>query len=279
MHVTLQFPLVLPQNIASRHRICTSIASKIKDLGYLSDCGYNQLLYPTENQTRDLLKWLVEKLPRTEEEGAQEVLGANALMNRRIMQSLKDWKSRPWKLHFCSQAKVLRNVYDNKQFRTVPGLLENNAYNKTLPVFQSSAQLRLPVECSLFERHTLEHVADAKYAMRLEQDFADSEHQLTGGVDDGDHGLGSAEAKRGDRKKVGAGEAMQQAIRTALQKAANGDSAATGAVGGAAGGAASGGPARLHATPADAALAKGLNGSLQDLLQEIAAGHQQHGGA
>jgi hypothetical protein len=262
-------PLVLPPNIASRHRICTSIAAKIKELGYLSDCGYNQLLYPVENQSRDLLKWLVEKLPRTEEEGAQEVLGANALMNRRIMQSLKEWKHKPWKLHFCSQGKVLRNVYDSKQFRTVPGLLENAAYAKTLPVFHNSTQLRLPVECSLFERHALEHVADAKYAARLEQDFADRAQQAAEGADGAEDGLGSGETKRADGTKK-AGSITQQAIRAALRRAVQGDATIAGTE--------EGGPVRMYVNTDDAVLAKGLGGSLQELLQGIAEGHHGHGG-
>jgi coiled-coil domain-containing protein 22 len=60
----VKFPLTLPANIASRHRICTDIASKIKDLGFSGDCGYNQLLYPSPAQTRTLLTWMVQKLPR-----------------------------------------------------------------------------------------------------------------------------------------------------------------------------------------------------------------------
>lgn len=220
-----------------------------------------------ENQTRELLKWLVEKLPRSEEEGAQEVLGANALMNRRIMQSLKEWKHKSWKLHFCSKGKVLRNVYDTKQFRTIPGLLENEKGMQTLQIFQRASVHRLPVECSLFERHALEHVADAKYAQRLEQDFADGE-----GVegDGGEDELGGAgEGKRGDKK--GANSLTQQAIRAALLKAVNGGGTGAGA-GGAAGGPGSG-PVMM-VDPANTAMAKGLAGSFQDLLRDITDEHR-----
>jgi coiled-coil domain-containing protein 22 len=62
----VKFPIALPTNIASKHRICTNMATKIKEMGYLGDCGYNQLLYPVDTQTRALLNWLVQKLPRTE---------------------------------------------------------------------------------------------------------------------------------------------------------------------------------------------------------------------
>jgi hypothetical protein len=76
---------VLSPNIATKHRICTSIAAKIKELGFLGEMGYNQLLYPTASHTRAMLNWLVQKLPRSDDEMAAEVLGANALLNRRIM--------------------------------------------------------------------------------------------------------------------------------------------------------------------------------------------------
>ena len=39
-------PVKLPQNIAARHRICTFIATAIKENGFIGECGYNQLLYP-----------------------------------------------------------------------------------------------------------------------------------------------------------------------------------------------------------------------------------------
>lgn len=38
----------------------------IQELGYPGDCGYNQLLYPTEDSMRDILNWLMNKLPRSE---------------------------------------------------------------------------------------------------------------------------------------------------------------------------------------------------------------------
>lgn len=54
----------LPKSIASRHRICTDVAAKIKELGFSPECGYNQLLYPSPAPTRILLTWLIQKLPR-----------------------------------------------------------------------------------------------------------------------------------------------------------------------------------------------------------------------
>ena len=71
----------LPPNVASRHRICTNIAKKIKEMGFSGDCGYNQLLYPQIKQTKELLIWVMQKLPRSEDD-IPEVVGANALLNK-----------------------------------------------------------------------------------------------------------------------------------------------------------------------------------------------------
>lgn len=91
-------------NIAVRHRICTEVSSKIKDLGYSQECGYNQLLYPVEHQTRDLIKWLVEKIPRNIEEDMEEPLsGANSL-HRSNMQGFSSWQASLWKLSLLCKA-------------------------------------------------------------------------------------------------------------------------------------------------------------------------------
>lgn len=95
-----KYPVKLPTGMASRHRLCTDMASKIKAMGYTGDCGYNQLLYPTELTTRSMLGFLVEKLPRADEE-KEEILGANALLNRRILASLTEWSKAPFAPHCC----------------------------------------------------------------------------------------------------------------------------------------------------------------------------------
>jgi hypothetical protein len=39
-----------------------------QELGFTGDIGYNQLLYPNEKDTRRLLQFLVQRLPKVEEE-------------------------------------------------------------------------------------------------------------------------------------------------------------------------------------------------------------------
>ena len=85
------FDANLPSGMASRHRLCTNLANAVKKLGYTGECGYSQLLYPVGSTTRDILGFLVERLPREEEETQTEMIGPNALLNRRILFSISTW--------------------------------------------------------------------------------------------------------------------------------------------------------------------------------------------
>ena len=109
----------LPQNVASRHRICTNLAKKIKELGYMGDMGYNQLLYPSHKQTKELLIWLVQRLPRTEGDTAEEALGANAILNKEIKESLAKWIDSVRYPYFISRGVPPKNIYNFKPLRTV----------------------------------------------------------------------------------------------------------------------------------------------------------------
>jgi hypothetical protein len=150
-----------------KHRICTDIALKIKELGFLGDCGYNQLLYPVEHQTRDLLKWIVDKLPRsTEEEGNDEILGANAILNRNITHSLMKWQKSLWSLPSCQSGKPLTNIYQKFSFSL------NNSSNN--------------FATRLINQHSLEKVKELRKTEELNRRFlqASEDNNTTGGKDD-----------------------------------------------------------------------------------------------
>ena len=98
-----QFDVHLPTGMASRHRLCTDMAHAVKRLGYDGECGYNQLLYPSHLTTRSILGFLVEKLPREEDAVQEEMLGVNALLNRRIIGSIETWTK------VCAKKKLQTN--------------------------------------------------------------------------------------------------------------------------------------------------------------------------
>ena len=155
----VDLPYALPSNIASRHRICTTIAARVKDAGFIGDCGYNQLLYPLEQQTRALLNWLVQKLPRSQEERVEEALGANAAMNKRIVETLDAWRQTPFRLHICATGKPARNICLHHHFRTAPTKLLMERRMKE--ICDTVRKHSITLAPSIFELNGIETVLEA----------------------------------------------------------------------------------------------------------------------
>ena len=158
----VQISHALPPNIASRHRICTTLASKVKDVGFAGDCGYNQLLYPVEQQTRALLNWIVQRLPRSQEERAEEALGANAALNKRVIETLDSWRQVPFKLHICATGTPARNIYSYNHFRTVaPQVL----MARQMKAISKAAQaMSVTIAPSILELNAIECSLESNYA-------------------------------------------------------------------------------------------------------------------
>lgn len=140
------------------------MSTKVKELGFIGDCGYNQLLYPVETQTRALLTWIVQRLPRSEEERAEEVLGANALLNRRMTQALMDWKQISWKVPNSAKGLILRNIYNTDPFKTPNSPVLNKSHSF---LFSSCNKENVTPTSSVIEGHALELMNDSKYTSSL----------------------------------------------------------------------------------------------------------------
>jgi hypothetical protein len=113
-----------------------------------------------------ILTWLIQKLPRSEEERTEEVLGANALINRRISKALTEWKQKCW---------ILPEFSDVRNF-----VKSSSRTATTLHANPTAAFGDLVNECitdkistapTLFERHVQELLHDATYSSFLENDF------------------------------------------------------------------------------------------------------------
>jgi hypothetical protein len=165
-----KFPTTLPANIATKHKVCTQMATKVKELGFPQLLGYNQLLYPTEAQTKELIFWLVQKLPRQEEDASTEAVGSHALLNRRITAALDTWVKSTWKLHFCTSGMPPKNIYNLRPLRTVSD--EAIAKGDLRKVFEKAFNGTFAAESTLYEQHAHELLADQRYAMRLENDIS-----------------------------------------------------------------------------------------------------------
>ncbi len=54
----------LPKSKAQQFRIGSKLSEAMKSIGYTREVGYETFIYPNEGDTRQLLRWLVPKLPR-----------------------------------------------------------------------------------------------------------------------------------------------------------------------------------------------------------------------
>uniref|UniRef100_M4B5W3 Uncharacterized protein n=1 Tax=Hyaloperonospora arabidopsidis (strain Emoy2) TaxID=559515 RepID=M4B5W3_HYAAE len=59
-------------SVAAKHRVSLKTASILKELGYAGNCSYHHFLYPSEKETKNILTWIVSKLPRFENEEFKE---------------------------------------------------------------------------------------------------------------------------------------------------------------------------------------------------------------
>lgn len=66
------------------------------DLGYHSDLGYQNFLYPSEPDLRDLLLFLAERLPADASEDADQPAGDSAILLWAIGSQIRDQLALPW---------------------------------------------------------------------------------------------------------------------------------------------------------------------------------------
>jgi hypothetical protein len=110
-------------------------------------------------------------MPRSEDDKTEEVLGANALLTKRILSSLTTWKL-PWKLACSSTGNPPRNMYISNPLKTY--FAEDEVATKA--IYTKCSDNSTAPESSIFERHALEIVADKLYESRLEKGFDDDEN-------------------------------------------------------------------------------------------------------
>lgn len=63
---------LLPLAMSARFRLAMSLAQACMDLGYPLELGYQNFLYPSEPDLRDLLLFLAERLPTDASEDADQ---------------------------------------------------------------------------------------------------------------------------------------------------------------------------------------------------------------
>lgn len=58
----------LPKGISSKHQVCSALTNALKESGYEEECDYSQFFYPEPVNTRRLLLWLLDNIPKTRRE-------------------------------------------------------------------------------------------------------------------------------------------------------------------------------------------------------------------
>ena len=91
-----RFPLKLPKNPGVRFRLCTNLAKAIAALGYAEEVGFNHFLYPNEAESRGLLLFLVDTLPKSDAADAAAAVGPSGGILEQIRQSLQLHRAQPW---------------------------------------------------------------------------------------------------------------------------------------------------------------------------------------
>ncbi|KAI3769126.1 hypothetical protein L6452_00226 [Arctium lappa] len=55
-------PITSPDSMTDRFKVCTDLASSVKDLGYIGDMSFHKFLYPSEEDMYKLIRFLVGRL-------------------------------------------------------------------------------------------------------------------------------------------------------------------------------------------------------------------------
>uniref|UniRef100_A0A8C3UTN0 Coiled-coil domain-containing protein 22 n=1 Tax=Catharus ustulatus TaxID=91951 RepID=A0A8C3UTN0_CATUS len=99
---------LLPPGISARFRLASDLAAACQELGFGGDVGYQTFLYSSEHDTRRLLLFLVEKLPRDEGERGAEPPGKSGALLRAIGARIQEQLGTPWVPPLCRTPRLQR---------------------------------------------------------------------------------------------------------------------------------------------------------------------------
>lgn len=159
-----RYPTKLPGGKAQQFRVGTSMADDMKTMGYNGEVGYESFLYPSELSMKKLLRFLVDKLPKPENEtraDSDSTQSTGGLVD--IKRVLKQWTSQKW------NPLGYAGAHQPAQFgiRTIPVSIPNSEtsnkaaaeyYNQRQPIVAKQVPSFGSLFPSLLESHSLELV-------------------------------------------------------------------------------------------------------------------------
>mmetsp|Transcript_13649 Transcript_13649/g.19944 ORF Transcript_13649/g.19944 Transcript_13649/m.19944 type:complete len:547 (+) Transcript_13649:6-1646(+) len=118
------FPVEPPSSISARYKLCNSLSTEFKKLGYNKDIGFNVFLYPNLKDSKQLMSFAIEKLPKEEVEEVVEKETPQQAFFSQIKKAIKTWTSHSWTPPFKPVPKV--------QFKKVVPLEDKEAFYSKL---------------------------------------------------------------------------------------------------------------------------------------------------
>eukprot|EP01097_Dermamoeba_algensis_P005936 TRINITY_DN3732_c0_g2_i1.p1 TRINITY_DN3732_c0_g2~~TRINITY_DN3732_c0_g2_i1.p1 ORF type:complete len:501 (-),score=213.87 TRINITY_DN3732_c0_g2_i1:806-2269(-) len=146
-----KFPLPLPRNMSQKVNVCSEIAKSIKELGFKGEVSYHHLLYPNEIDTRRLLIFLVENIPRDSSGGAEPTT-SNNLVQTSILNKLEAIQKGSTSVPLPSNRMF--NLHTSHIYSPFFPLGRNkglDAYLRDLPIISQQVEYREDVAPSILE--------------------------------------------------------------------------------------------------------------------------------
>lgn len=157
----------MPRGVAKRHKFCTELGKRMKGLGFNGDCGFQQFMYPNARDSRRMLVFCVNKLPKNEDEGEEDISAA-ADLNRSMKSALKQWGSAFWRLDGHNPRHIVRTspleVVESKEKSAC------HYYHAFMPLLSEQPLSRWDVAASVFELNAKEVAIAAAKEAEWDQD-------------------------------------------------------------------------------------------------------------
>ncbi|XP_037267335.1 coiled-coil domain-containing protein 22 [Falco rusticolus] len=139
---------LLPPGISARFRLASDLAAACQELGFGGDVGYQTFLYSSEHDTRRLLLFLVEKLPRDDSERGAEPPGKSGVLLRAIGARIQEQLGTPWVPPVCRtpQLQRLQGTGRLHPFATCPLVLPQSGGPPELQEYFGGAAPPVPAQ-------------------------------------------------------------------------------------------------------------------------------------
>lgn len=96
-----KLPPKIPENNASRVRLCVEMAEQLKKLGFQRKLGFQSFIYPDAHEAKAILLFLIEQIPRSKLDEKEEISGQKidtsvGIFDKKVKFALEKALLDPW---------------------------------------------------------------------------------------------------------------------------------------------------------------------------------------